>query len=378
MAIRKIIEDGNELFNVYVNIRSKTHKNRRIQKYSYRLKTLNDARREEKRLIREASFEIQETDGFGHSWSDVVHLWYQEVKAGHLCKVSDQTAKTYISILNKWTSSWDNIPAGKITVSDGREVIKLMDRQNLTKRYQRKVKNIINNVYEWGIEYRYIFGNDRPPLKGLLIETISDSVPDIMTFEEIKRFLSLAKALDHYWYPIWSFAILTGMRSGELHALSWEQIDLEKNTIRVDRSFDSNLKQVGPTKARYWRSVPINSNLRKLILDLSKKRDGEDEFVLPRSKTWDNGDQAVPLKDFLRSIKMKPIKFHALRACFATQMLASGVPAPVVMKIGGWKKTDTMDIYLRLAGVQTKDATKCLEFDPDELSFSFDTNDLFQ
>jgi integrase len=76
-------------------------------------------------------------------------------------------------------------------------------------------------------------------------------------------------------------------------------------------------------------------------------------FVLPRFKDWNNGDQAVPLKTFLRSIKVRPIKFHALRACFATQMLASGIPSPIVMKIGGWKKSSTMDIYLRLSGVDT-------------------------
>ncbi|HAZ14965.1 MAG: hypothetical protein A2X86_21545 [Bdellovibrionales bacterium GWA2_49_15] len=35
-------------------------------------------------------------------------------------------------------------------------------------------------------------------------------------------------------------------------------------------------------------------------------------------------------------------------------MLANGVPAPVVMKIGGCKKSSTMDIYLRPAGVDMK------------------------
>ena len=39
----------------------------------------------------------------------------------------------------------------------------------------------------------------------------------------------------NHWYTIWPFAILTGMRSGELHALIWEQINLEKNLILVDR-----------------------------------------------------------------------------------------------------------------------------------------------
>jgi integrase len=168
------------------------------------------------------------------------------------------------------------------------------------------------------------------------------------------------------------------MRSGELHALTWEQIDLEKRTILVDRSYDSNTKKIGPTKARYWRTVPINDSLYRLIPDLkSGPQASEFNHVLPRSKEWDNGDQAVSLKNFLKSINMKPIKFHALRACFATQMLASGVSAPIVMKIGGWKKSATMDIYLRLAGVETKGATDCLQFIPEELSFGDNVVSLF-
>ena len=158
------------------------------------------------------------------------------------------------------------------------------------------------------------------------------------------------------------------MKSGELHALTWEQIDFEKGIILVDRSYDSNTKIVGPTKARYWRTVPINQRLKNLVMDLNKNN--EFDHVLPRIKDWDNGDQTSPLKNFLKSINMKPIKFHALRACFATQMLASGVSAPIVMKIGGWKKSATMDIYLRLAGVDTKGATDCLQFDPNEIDFS--------
>ena len=86
----------------------------------------------------------------------------------------------------------------------------------------------------------------------------------------------------------------------------------------------------------------------------------------------------MSLKTFLKSIKFRPIKFHALRACFATQMLASGVPAPIVMKIGGWKKSSTMDIYLRLSGVDTKGATECLGFIPTELNFADSVISIFE
>jgi len=50
-------------------------------------------------------------------------------------------------------------------------------------------------------------------------------------------------------------------------------------------------------------------------------------------------------------------------------MPAHGVAAPVVMKIGGWKNSSTMDIYLRLSGVDVKGATDCLKLTPSNISF---------
>ncbi len=65
-------------------------------------------------------------------------------------------------------------------------------------------------------------------------------------------------------------------------------------------------------------------------------------------------------------IALPSVKFHTLRACFATQLLADGVETAKVMKIGGWKDLKTMQIYMRLAGVDAKGATKGLRFLPSD------------
>ena len=378
MAITKYEEKGQAFWKVYVHVRSRTNTSKRFQKTICRLKTESEARREEKRLTRELWREAQKFDGLGLFWDDVVHLWWKEVQAGYLGTITERSARGYLSIIDKWTRKWSKGPASELTRADGRMLLQRLEKAKLSKSYQKKVKNIINKVYNWGIEFGFIIGVTTSPIQGLLIDKGEEKAPDILTLEEIKKFLTAAKAIGHRWYPTWAFAILTGMRSGELHALTWDQIDLEKNLIMVDRSYDSNMRDSGPTKGRYWRTVPVNASLRGLILDL---KTGENkpraEHVLPRSRDWDNGDQAVALRNFLKSIKVKSIKFHALRACFATQMLAHGVPAAVVMKIGGWKKTATMDIYLRLAGVDTKGATDCLTFVPDRINFDDNIIDLF-
>lgn len=58
------------------------------------------------------------------------------------------------------------------------------------------------------------------------------------------------------------------------------------------------------------------------------------------------------------------VKFHALRACFATQLISTGIPPAVVMKICGWKDLKTMQRYIRLAGIDEAGATEVLRFIP--------------
>jgi len=85
-------------------------------------------------------------------------------------------------------------------------------------------------------------------------------------------------------------------------------------------------------------------------------------FVLPRLKKWEKGEQARELRMFLIGIGLEPVRFHDLRASWATILLSKGVEPIKVMKMGGWKDMKTMMIYVRKAGVDIKGATDCLDF----------------
>ena len=88
------------------------------------------------------------------------------------------------------------------------------------------------------------------------------------------------------------------------------------------------------------------------------------QLDLPRIKAWTNNDQAKHLQGFCEGIGIRPIVFHALRACFAVQMLQNGVPTVTVMAIGGWEDMKTMMVYVRMAGVDIHGATQNLKLLP--------------
>lgn len=61
------------------------------------------------------------------------------------------------------------------------------------------------------------------------------------------------------------------------------------------------------------------------------------------------------------SLGLPEIRFHDLRASWATMLLAKGVAPSKVMAMGGWKDMDTMLIYMRKAGIDIKGSTQVLD-----------------
>ena len=204
---------------------------------------------------------------------------------------------------------------------------------------------------------------DRSPAWGISLGRDEEKKPEILTLTEIRKLLQEARRMNHEWFPVWSTALLTGMRSGELYALLWTDIDFENKTITVNKSYIPRMKVIKCTKAGYWRHVPLSDELIALLNELKAQEPNRRE-VLPRFYEWTRGGQARILRAFCTGIGLPSIKFHTLRACFSTQLIRSSVAPAVVMKVCGWKDLETMQRYIRLAGIETQGATNVLKVLP--------------
>ena len=161
--------------------------------------------------------------------------------------------------------------------------------------------------------------------------------------------MAKAKNEEHEWYPVWALALYTGMRSGELFALKWSDVNFEREMIFVKSSWN-NKQGFKATKSGHERKVPITTELRKL-LNLLKPKTLETGFVLPTFIKWERGEQAKILQFFLLSVGLPRIRFHDLRGTWATLLLSAGEAPARVMKVGGWSDMKTMMIYMNMAGI---------------------------
>lgn len=368
MAVKSYLNENHKgetetLWMAYVNIRSKTNMTVRVQRKVSAIKTRAMAEKEETNLIRECEREIAAKESQGKSWGSVVEAWEQYL-ASHSIHSNSYTRQDYVAALYKHTGHWWKRQASDITRVDVCEVIANMNGKGASASYQNKMKVIINRIFVFGIDHGLIRSIEKSPAHGIKIGRQEHKKPEILTISEIRKLLEAARNLKHPWYAIWVTALLTGMRNGELYALLWSDVDFEAKSISITKSYNARLKCIKSTKSGDWRTVPISSELLTLLQDL-KAQAGSNTHVLPRFASWTKGDQARELRKFCIGLGLPSVRFHTLRACFATQLIRSGIPPIQIQKVCGWKDLETMQRYIRLAGIETDGITENLRVLPE-------------
>jgi len=174
-------------------------------------------------------------------------------------------------------------------------------------------------VFEFALEAGYVKYNPTPSIKFKEV----DKVKKVLTEVQASILLNKAKEHDNEWYPVWCVAVYCGLRSGELFALQWDRVDLENRTIKVDSSWN-NKDGFKSTKTGDERIVEIAPSLLVVLKQL-KLQSHDSMFVLPRLQKWKDGNQAEELQRFLFNIRLPQVKFHDLRATWATIMLGKGI-----------------------------------------------------
>ncbi len=262
--------------------------------------------------------------------------------------------------MRKWFGKFSNRPALDLNAFVVSDIFDEMKKAGLCFGHRKKLKQIAKSVFDFGIQSGLTKSVQRSPTFEVVLGKDSESKPEILTINEIQKLIESAFASDHKWKRVWATALLTGMRSGELYALEWTDIDFENRMINVNKSHNCRLKSIKSTKAGYWRHVPISEDLESILREQFAITNGSSQ-VFARCNDWQRGLQAKVLRSFCFIHGLPSIKFHTLRACFATQMLRLGVEPAKVMKICGWKELKTMQHYVRLAGIDVQGATEAIK-----------------
>lgn len=387
MAIFQYVENEQTLWRFYLNLRSNINPRIRLQRRGAGFKTKKQVEEAERKYLLQMSSEIARLESVGSTWGDVIDRWEMFYELYPSKKYVLTTVRDHTALLRKWTTPWLKRVASELNRGDGRALLSQVEQLGKSGGFQKRLKNTINVIYQWGIDEGHISNAKFSPVYGIDVHfRKQEALPEILTHEQVQQLLREAKDRRHPWYPVWAVTVLTGTRNGEVFGLRKEDIDLVDDEtakrqinlppenrsfglIRLTRAWNSRLKSYGPLKGRYWRNVPVSSELYWILRELIAQDFGSDEhgqYLLPRFPEWKDGDQAQVLRAFCKEISIPSVRFHTLRACFATHLISRGVPSATVMKICGWRELKTAERYIRLAGIDERGATEGLGFIPTE------------
>lgn len=368
MAISKYFDEtlNKECFRIQIKRTSPTNSKMKVRKRVFKIETMAEAQKMERQLNIQIERELVSKENQSCLWLTLVEDFEMAIRGKDIFArpLSKHSLDDYINVIRTYTSDWFKLRVEDIDKAKAWLLMDRVDREVSISR-RKKLRTAIDAVYRWGLLSGRISKNVSLPTEGYKsTRKEEEKLPEILNLEEIRLLLKYAKEIKHLWYPIWAMALYTGMRSGELFALEWSSADFDNKMIYVHRNWTSK-EGFGPTKGRYWRAVPMSEQMIPFLKEL-KLRTGNTKFVLPRFSSWEDGRQAELLREFCIGCGLPSIRFHTLRACFATQLIKDGIAPAVVMKICGWRDLKTMQRYIRLAGIEVKGATDGLKLLPEE------------
>jgi integrase len=134
--------------------------------------------------------------------------------------------------------------------------------------------------------------------------------------------------------PMVQFAAYTGLRPGELHGLRWGDIDLAKETVRVERQYSPKAAAFTSPKNGASRTVYLTPLAAEAFRRLPKTT-GREVFTT-KNGTHFSGRVSHYYWDPVRNAYGDPtLDFYALRHFFGSMLARLGVNAPEIARAMG-------------------------------------------
>jgi integrase len=187
------------------------------------------------------------------------------------------------------------------------------------------------------------------PTSHLRLPAVKGRRERIASPEEAQRLLAALPERDR---AVWATALYAGLRRGELMALRWEDVDLAKGVIRVERAYDEKGRvHVEPKSRAGRRTVPIVGALRDELVAHRARQNGDSGLVFgvtpetpfQPSNLWRRAQRAW------KPAGLEPIGLHEARHTFASVLIAAGVNAKAITTYMGHVSIQTTyDLYGKL------------------------------
>lgn len=237
-----------------------------------------------------------------------------------------------------------------------------VDRE-LSDQTVKKIRSVMRDMFECAFDYGYIASN---PVKASVRMNRRECIKRervILSASEQRVFIKEAKK--NTAYPVFAFALQTGVRIGELSALRWKDINFKKKMIYImqtGRYLHGQFVAASPKTENSKRMIPMTKKCEEILLSLKERYNDifpteykEEGYVFlnPQGNVLRWNYIQNELTKVTKEAGLPRLTMHALRHTFATRCIEAGMRPKTLQVLLGHSSVDfTMNLYVHVTPEQ--------------------------
>ena len=292
----------------------------------------------------ERNFRQQQRKDLDINFENFVEIYFSDVE--NRLRESTIKNKRYVFDL-KVTPYFKKKKMCEIKTSDIRAWQNELIKQGYAPTYLKSINNQLAALFNYAVRYYDL--KDNPCRKA---GSIGKSKADDMEFWTKQEFKQFLPSMDKKPEARMAFMLLywTGMRIGELLALTYEDIDLEKRIISISKSYqrlDGKDVITPPKTPKSNRKITIPPFLAEELKEYCSRLYG----IMPNERMF-RFTKSYMEHEIVRGIKetgVKRIRIHDLRHSHASLLVELGFqPLAIAERLGHEKIETTLNTYSHL------------------------------
>lgn len=232
----------------------------------------------------------------------------------------------------------ENLEVARLNEDILSRILQDENKEMLSDSLQKSISCVMNQILSYAASNYHTekirYSNQRQKARNKPVEILSQT-------EQTRLLQHLYDEMDVFKLGI-VVCISTGLRLGEICALKWRDIDLEKKLLHVNSTVQritmdgketrTVLLEGEPKSVCSKREIPLSDELVKLMLPYYKSTE---KYVLQNNKPLDPRTYQNKFRKYLLVTDIGNKNFHSLRHTFATNCINSGVDIKSLSEILG-------------------------------------------
>lgn len=290
------------------------------------------------------TFLVTQKADFDMKFEEFLKMYYADMET----RLREHTMRTKKYIIDlKILPYFGQKRVNDITAADIRRWQNELIKKGYSPTYLKTINNQLSAIFNYAVKYYDLKGN--PCTKA---GSIGKSRAEEMSFWTIDEFRQFVDCIMDKRQSYMSFMILywTGMRLGELLALTPADIDLDKHTISITKSYQRLGKKDVVTPPKTPKSKRLITIPEFLVVDIKDYMDSlyevqEDDRLFPVTKYFLEHEMQRGIK----ASGVKRIRIHDLRHSHASMLVELGFsPLEIADRLGHEKIETTLNTYSHL------------------------------